>query len=59
MQFLNSLVHFDYLLNNKYSHMFLTESDDKAFENFKSKNVANQIIGNPQTFESSLGYFPI
>ncbi len=59
MQFLNSLVHFDYLLNNKYSHMFLTESDYKAFENFKSKSVSNQIIGNPQTFESSFGYFPI
>ena len=59
MQFLNSLVHFDYLLNNKYSHMFLTENDYKAFENFKSKNVAGQIIGNVQTFENFQGYFPV
>ncbi len=34
--FLNSLTHFDYLIQNKYFHHFIADSD-KEFKTFKSQ----------------------
>lgn len=31
MQFVNNLLQYEHLLNNKYAHVFLTESDTRAF----------------------------
>lgn len=37
LAFANSLIHYDQLLNNKYTYTFFTEKISNNFENFKSK----------------------
>lgn len=52
MVFLGILVKHQHLINNKFVHMFLTESNSKAFENFKNKNENLILIKDPSKVET-------
>lgn len=41
--FLNSLVNFDHLVQNKYFQIFISEKDPKKFNDFKSRLIATKI----------------
>lgn len=42
VSFLNSLVNFEHLVQNKYFYMFINEKDVKNFNSFKSTQTATR-----------------
>ena len=56
--FLNSLTHFEYLVQNKYFHHFITDSD-KNFKNFKTQANVVKLTADIGSIENLDGKFKV
>ena len=57
--FLNNLLGYDYLVQNKYFHAFLTETDHAKFTNFKTKEDAVKMPSDIGSIETVQGNFKV